>query len=304
MTDVRCALWPAGQREALRTAVTEGGGEVTRLADANALIWTSTGDAELLAEVLATHPGIRWVQLPFAGIEPFRDVLDADHIWTCGKGVYAEPVAEHALALILGSLRGIGRYARRRRWSEPYGENLLGAHVCILGGGSITRSLVRLLLPFGAYLTVVRNRPEPLPGVAEVFPTDRLHEALAEADVVVLALALTPETDGLLDAAALAAMPDHAVLVNVARGRHVDTDALLAALEAGTLGGAALDVTDPEPLPDDHPLWARDDVIITPHVGNTPEMGIRLLWARVRENVERFGRGEDLLGPVHVHLGY
>jgi phosphoglycerate dehydrogenase-like enzyme len=99
-------------------------------------------------------------------------------------------------------------------------------------------------------------------------------------------------------------MPDHALLVNVARGRHVDTDALLAALEAGTLGGAALDVTDPEPLPEGHPLWAREDVIITPHVGNTPEMGIKLLWARVRENVERFGRGEELLGPVHVELGY
>jgi phosphoglycerate dehydrogenase-like enzyme len=304
VTEVRCALWPAGQRESLRTAVTEGGGEVVRLAEANALIWTSTGDADLLAEVLQAHPGIRWVQLPFAGIEPFRGVLDHEHLWTCGKGVYAEPVAEHALALILGGLRGIGRYARQQRWSEPYGENLLGAHVCIVGGGAITRSLVRLLLPFGVYLTVVRNRPEPLSGVAEVHTIDRLHHALSEADVVVLALALTPETEGLIDAAALQAMPDHALLVNVARGQHVDTEALVAALEAGQLGGAALDVTDPEPLPEGHPLWAREDVIITPHVGNTPEMGIKLLWARVRENVERLGRDEELLGPVHVDLGY
>ncbi|MFP4311496.1 MAG: D-isomer specific 2-hydroxyacid dehydrogenase family protein [Nitriliruptoraceae bacterium] len=304
MTEVRCALWPPGQRESLRTAVIEGGGEVTRLAEANALIWTSPTDAELLAEVLGTHPGIRWVQLPFAGIEPFRSVLDHRRQWTCGKGVYAEPVAEHALALILGSLRGIARYARQETWSEPYGHSLMGAHVCIVGGGAITRSLVRLLLPFGVYLTVVRNRPDPLPGVAEVHPPDRLHAVLAEADVVVLALALTPATERLIDAAALEVMPDHALLVNVARGRHVDTDALVAALEAGTIGGAALDVTDPEPLPEGHPLWQRDDVIITPHIGNTPEMGIRLLWARVRENVERFGRGEDLLGPVHVDLGY
>jgi phosphoglycerate dehydrogenase-like enzyme len=304
VTEVRCALWPAGQREELRSAVTEGGGQVVRLAEANSLIWTSTGDADLLAEVLRTHPDIRWVQLPFAGIEPFVEVLDHDRSWTCGKGVYAEPVAEHALALLLGGLRGIGRYARRDAWSAPYGRNLLGAHVVLVGGGAITRSLVRLLRPFGAYLTVVRNRPDPIPGVAEVVALDGLHQALAEADAVVLALALTEETDGIIDAAALAAMPDHALLVNVARGRHVDTEALLAALEAGTLGGAALDVTDPEPLPAGHPLWAREDVIITPHVGNTPEMGIKLLWARVRENVERFGRDEELLGPVHVELGY
>jgi phosphoglycerate dehydrogenase-like enzyme len=304
VSEVRCAVLPAGERDELRSAVTEGGGRVVDLAEANALIWTSTSGADSLAEVLRTHPDIRWVQLPFAGIEPFVEVLDHDRAWTCGKGVYAEPVAEHALALILGGLRGIGRYARRQGWSEPYGHNLLGAHVCIVGGGAITRSLVRLLLPFGTYLTVVRNRPDPIPGVAEVAALDQLHRSLGEADVVVLALALTPETDRLIDAAALAAMRDDALLVNVARGRHVDTDALVTALQAGQLGGAALDVTDPEPLPEGHPLWARDDVLITPHVGNTPEMGIRLLWARVRDNVERFGRGEELLGPVHVELGY
>ena len=304
MTEVRCALLPAGQREELATAVTEGGGEVVDVTHANALIWTSTGQAEELRALLDAHPHIRWVQLPFAGIEPFAGVLDSDRAWTCGKGVYAEPVAEHALALTLGGLRGIGRYAPRRAWSAPYGMNLLGAHVCILGGGAITRSLVRLLLPFGTYLTVVRNRTEPIPGVAEVFALDDLHRALSEADVVVLALALTPHTEGILDAAAIDALPDHALVVNVARGRHIDTDALVTALEEGRLGGAALDVTDPEPLPEGHPLWDREDVIITPHVGNTPEMGIKLLWARVRENVERFGRGEELLGPVHVDLGY
>ena len=304
MTDVRCALRPEGQREELATAVVEGGGRVVGLSEANALIWTSTGQPDELRALLDEHPDIRWVQLPFAGIEPFTGVLDQDRAWTCGKGVYAEPVAEHALALALGGLRGIGRYAARSAWSEPYGLNLLGAHVCILGGGSITRSLVRLLLPFGTYLTVVRNRAEPIPGVAEVFALDELHRAMAQADVVILALALTPSTEGIIDAAAIDAMPDHTWLVNVARGRHIDTDALVAALDDGRLGGAALDVTDPEPLPEGHPLWSRENVIITPHVGNTPEMGIKLLWARVRENVERFGRGEELLGPVHVELGY
>jgi len=302
--EVRCALLPLGQREELATAVTEGGGQVVDIDQANTLIWTSTGDAEELRSVLEQHPGVEWVQLPFAGVEPFVGILDHQHIWTCGKGVYAEPVAEHALALTLGGLRGIGRYARRNTWSEPFGKNLLGAHVCILGGGAITRSLVRLLLPFGSYLTVLRNRPDPIPGVAEVFGLDNLHRVVADADVVILALALTPETEGIIDETVLAAMPDDAWLVNVARGKHVDTDALVAALSEGRLGGAALDVTEPEPLPDGHPLWALDNVIISPHVGNTPEMGIKLLWTRVRENVERRSQDREPLGLVDVDLGY
>ncbi len=304
MGEVRCALLPPGEREELATAVIEGGGQVVGIERANALIWTSTGDADQLRAVLDRHPAIEWVQLPFAGVEPFVGVLDDQHVWTCGKGVYAEPVAEHALALTLGGLRGIGRYARRDTWSEPYGKNLLGAHVCIVGGGAITRSLVRLLLPFGSYLTVVRNRPEPITGVAEVVGLDDLHRAVAEADVVILALALTPETEGIIDDTVLRAMPDDAWLVNVARGKHVDTDALVEALSEGRLGGAALDVTEPEPLPAGHPLWSLDNVIISPHVGNTPEMGIKLLWARVRENVERRTQDQELLGLVDVHLGY
>lgn len=300
----RCAVLPTGQRQQLETAVTEGGGEVVPVGAAEALIWTSTRGADELRSLLDTYAGIRWVQLPFAGVEPFVDVLDHDRVWTCGKGVYAEPVAEHALALALGGMRGVGRYARARSWSSPYGLNLLGAKVVVLGGGAITRSLVRLLLPFGTYNVVVRNRPEPIAGVAEVVGPDQLHAVVADADLVVVALALTPTTRGIVDAELLAAMPERAWLINVARGAHVDTDALIDALVHGRIAGAALDVTDPEPLPDGHPLWELPNVIVTPHVGNTPEMGIRLLWARVRENVERFARGDELLGAVHVELGY
>jgi phosphoglycerate dehydrogenase-like enzyme len=300
----RCAVLPEGNRSELTSAVTEGGGVVVPIEQAEALIWTSTTGPRELRSLLDEHPTIRWVQLPFAGVEPFVEVLDQERAWTCGKGVYAEPVAEHALALALGGMRGLGRYARAASWSDPVGTNLLGAEVCILGGGAITRSLVRLLQPFGTYLTVVRNRPEPISGVAEVVGLDGLKSAVAEANLVVLALALTDETERIIDADVLDVMREDAWIVNVARGRHIDTDALVDALREQRLGGAALDVVDPEPLPDDHPLWSMDNVIITPHVGNTPEMGIKLLWARVRENVERFGRGQDLLGPVHVELGY
>jgi phosphoglycerate dehydrogenase-like enzyme len=304
MTGPRCTILPAGRRPDLEAAVRQGGGEPTAVASAEAVIWTDPTQAATLRKVLDDNPSIRWVQLPFAGIEPFVPYLDHDRIWTCGKGIYAEPVAEHALMLALAGMRGGLRYARETTWSEPYGHNLLGAHVTVLGGGEITRSLVRLLRPFGADLTVVRNRPEPIDGVARVLPASRLAEALRRADLVVVALALTPETERIVDADALKTMQEHAWLVNVARGRHIDTDALVDALSSGAIGGAALDVTEPEPLPDGHPLWSLPNALITPHVGNTPEMGAKLLAARVRENVERFAAGQELLGPVDVELGY
>jgi phosphoglycerate dehydrogenase-like enzyme len=120
----------------------------------------------------------------------------------------------------------------------------------------------------------------------------------------VLALALTPHTRHVIGAPELEAMAPHAWLVNVARGGHIDTDALLAALDAGALGGAALDVTDPEPLPDGHPLWGDPRVLITPHVGNTPEMGVPLLAAHVARNVASFVAGEALVGVIDVEAGY
>ncbi|WP_052666358.1 D-isomer specific 2-hydroxyacid dehydrogenase family protein [Nitriliruptor alkaliphilus] len=300
----RCVVLPTGRAPALEEAVGRGGGDLVDVGEADALVWVDPDDPEGLRSVLDANPHVCWVQLPWAGIEPYRDVLDDDRRWTCGKGVYAEPVAEHVLALTLGLLRSVGHYSRQQSWTGPRGRNLLGARVTILGGGEITRTLVRLLLPFGCYLTVVRRHADPIDGVAEVLASDRLHEALPTTDVLVLALALTPETEHIVDAAAIAALPDHAVVVNVARGRHIDTDALTTALQEGRLGGAGLDVTDPEPLPDDHPLWTAHNVVITPHVGNTPEMGRVLLAARVAENVARFGRGDPLLGPVDVDLGY
>jgi phosphoglycerate dehydrogenase-like enzyme len=304
MVTPRLAVLPEARGDFLVDAVVAGGGEVVPVEEAEGVVWSDPKDAAGLRRVLDRHPGIRWVQLPWAGIEPFVDVLDDDHVWTCGKGVYAEPVAEHALALALGGMRAIGHYARQRSWSGPVGRNLLGATVTILGGGEITASLVRLLRPFDGTIRVVRRHVQPMDGVDRVAPSEELHDLLPDTDLLVLALALTDETEGVIGAAELDLLPDHAWLVNVARGRHVDTDALVRALEAGRLGGAALDVTDPEPLPDDHRLWGRDDVIISPHTANTPEMGRPLLARRVTENVRRWAVGEDLLGPVHTDLGY
>lgn len=285
-------------------AIVEGGGHLSDTADAEGLIWGAPRDADGLEAVLAAHEGIRWVQLPFAGIENFVHLIDRNRLWTCGKGVYAEPVAEMALSLMLAGLRGLGSYFRRTEWSGPIGRNLHGARITILGGGGITESLVSLLEPFDCHITVVRRRVTPMDGVADVVPTDRYMEFLPGADVVVLALALTNETAGIISRNEFEAMEDHAWLVNVARGGHIVTEDLVWALREKVIGGAALDVVEPEPLPDGHPLWTLENCIITPHVGNTPEMAVPLLSERIRVNVRRWAAGDELIGPVHVDLGY
>ncbi len=285
-------------------AIVAGGGHLVPLADAEAVVWAAPRDPEALRIALYEHPHLNWVQLPFAGIETFVDLVDDDRLWTCGKGVYAEPVAELALSLALAGLRHVGQYARATEWGRPHGRNLKGANVTVLGGGGITEELLRLLQPFDCRVTVVRNRVAEMEGAEEVLEPDRYVDAIADADVVFLALALTPETEGMISRSELEQMRSDAWIVNVARGRHIVTDDLVWALQEGVIGGAALDVTDPEPLPADHPLWSLPNCIITPHVGNTPEMAVPLLSERIATNIRRFADGEELVGPIHVDLGY
>jgi phosphoglycerate dehydrogenase-like enzyme len=244
------------------------------------------------------------VQLPFAGVDRFLGVIDRQRVWTSTKGAYSEPVAEHALTLGLAALRQLVMRARARTWGEQAGRRLMDGRVTILGGGGITRELIRLLAPFRVEVTVVRRSGEPVPGADRVVTTERLHDVLSGTTLVVLALALTPETAGIIGAPELELMDRDACLVNVARGAHVVTGHLVAALQAGAIGGAALDVTDPEPLPDGHPLWTLDNCLITPHVANTWEMAEPLFAKRIRDNVERFATGEPLVGVIDPALGY
>jgi phosphoglycerate dehydrogenase-like enzyme len=285
-------------------AITSGGGQIVPLAEAEALVWGSPTDADGLAAALRAAPNVRWVQLPWAGVEAFVHLMDEDRLWTCGKGVYAEPVAELALSLALAGMRGLGTFVRADRWSPPSGVNLAGASVTVLGGGGITESFLRLLRPFDCHVTVVRNRAQDMDGADVVLESDLLTDALPGADLVVVALALTPDTEGIISESELALMEPHSWIVNVARGRHVVTADLVTALQKGVIGGAALDVTDPEPLPEGHPLWSLPNCIITPHVGNTPDMARPLLAERITENVKRFAHREELIGPVDTELGY
>ena len=305
------AVAPATRPEmhgALTAAVTAAGGEVAatpqQAAHAEALVWADPYAADLYPEVIAASPQTQWVQLPYAGIEPFAAHLDGRLVWTCAKGVYAEPVAEWVMAALLMGLRDFHLFATADTWCEESGRNLLGARLTVLGGGGITRSLLRLLEPWRCEVTVVRRSLAPLEGAARTLAPESVVEAVSGADAVVVALPLTEQTRHIVDGALLEAMGPQCWLINVARGGHVDHAALADALRGGVIAGAVLDVTDPEPLPGTSPLWALPNCVITPHIGNTREMGLPLIAERVRENVSRWLAGEELLGLVDIDLGY
>jgi phosphoglycerate dehydrogenase-like enzyme len=296
----------AGQGWAV-AAVQEGGAVAVEIGqEADGLVWLPPGRPDDLRLVLAEHPEIRWVQLPFAGVEAVADagLLADGRTWTCAKGSYGEPVAEHALLLALAGLRRLPQRIEARSWGRPGGISLFDQAVTILGGGGITAELLRLLAPYRVSATVVRRRADPMPGATRTVATDALHSVLPGALVVFVALALTPETVGILGADELALMDGRAYLVNVARGRHVDTDALADALDGGVIAGAGLDVTEPEPLPDGHRLWDQPRCIITPHTADTWEMVQPMLAARIRANAAHFAAGEPLEGLVDPTGGY
>jgi phosphoglycerate dehydrogenase-like enzyme len=292
-------------------AIQAGGGTVGPLSDeTRGVIWLSTSQPEVLRETLDTHPGIEWVQLPWAGVDAFSSLLSeyADSprpLWTSAKGAYSEPVAEHALALTLALLRGLPAKSAATSWAtKEVGLSLFGMNVVIVGAGGIAVEIMRLLAPFSPSITVVRRSAEPLEGAGRTVTAAELLDVLPDADVVILAAASTSETSKLIGAAELSAMKPSAVLVNIARGALVDTDALVAALAAGEIDGAGLDVTFPEPLPDGHPLWSEPRALITSHSADTKAMTQPLLAGRVRLNVEALLGDGRFIGIVDVAAGY
>ena len=297
----RIWVWP--ESELLESAVARGGGSAVPLEQANGIVCTGD-DIELLRRSLL--PEVRWVQLGAAGIEMWFDagLMHPDVIWTAAKGVYAKPIAEHILALILAAARGLPERARACAWGSTGGRLLTGATVGIVGAGGIGVELISLLAPFATRTVALTRDARVVPGAEVNVGPDGLRLLLEQSDYVVLTAALTAETTGMISANQLSSMRPDAWLINVARGGLVDTGALVEALRAGTIGGAALDVTEPEPLPPGHALWALPNAIITPHVASTREMGERFLAERVTENVQRFAAGRELLGVVDQRLGY
>jgi phosphoglycerate dehydrogenase-like enzyme len=290
-------------------AIEEAGGTVAPLGpDTRGIVWLKSWGVDQFARALEANPQVQWVQLPWAGVDAFAEVISAHDrprlVWTSAKGAYAQPVAEHALLLTLALLRDLPERIRATTWGAKTGWSLYGLNVVIIGAGGIALELLRLLEPFGVESTIVRRTEHAVPGAGRTVTNDRLDEVLADADVVVVAAALTTGTEKLIGAAQFERMKQTAYLVNIARGGLVDTDALAAALAAGEIAGAGVDVTDPEPLPDGHPLWSEPNAIITPHTADTPEMTAPLLAARVRHNVRALLGDGDFAGRVDPRAGY
>jgi len=287
-------------------AVVRAGGRVVPVEDAEGLVWVDWSGPGRLGEVLEQFPPIRWVHLPGAGIESFLDagLVTDGRVWTCSKGAHSSLIAEHALALALAGMHSLAVSARASTWEPTRVTALAGQPVTIVGGGGIASALIGFLDPFEARVTVVRRRPDPVPGAERTLGPESLHDALPDARLVVLGLALTPETRHIIGAPELERMHERAWLVNVSRGGHVDTDALVDALERHHIAGAALDVTDPEPLPEGHRLWSLANCLITPHNAGSSGAVMRLLAQRVQDNVARLGSGEALLGVIDPTAGY
>ncbi len=238
---------------------------------------------------------LRYVMLPSAGYEHAVPHLPAGVTLCNGRGVHSTGTAELAVGLILASQRGLMAAIdaqREGRWHNPELPSLADHRVLVIGAGSVSDAVVARLRPFEVELTVVGRTARP--GIHAV---SELPALLPSADVVVLTVPYSPDTHHLLDADGLAALPDGALVVNVARGRVVDNDALLAELVAGRLR-AALDVTDPEPLPPQHPLWRAPNTIITAHQGGNSEATYPRVAALLRRQLEHLLAGEPVENVV------
>ncbi|MGN2640860.1 D-isomer specific 2-hydroxyacid dehydrogenase family protein [Nocardia takedensis] len=311
---VPVAIGPSGPAPTLlERAVVDGGGKVTDLAEARALI--SVGGPDGFPADLPS--GVEWVQLPAAGVEDWFAagiIQRHPHVrFTSAAGAYAASVAEHALALLLAGVRYLPEHLRADRWRQqeffPHVGSLRGKTVTIVGAGGIGRALVPMLIPLGVHVIAVNRSGRPVagPGIPESVETvaaDQLSKVWARTDHVVIAAPATAQTRHLVGADALARLKPASWVVNVARGSLIDTEALVAALSSGTIAGAGLDVTDPEPLPQGHPLWSLPNAIITPHDSNPPQLRVAAWADHVGENVRRFAAGRDLLAPVDPVRGY
>lgn len=243
-------------------------------------------------ELLAAAPQLQWIQALTTGVDNLMTVRGVA-LTNCG-GFHGPQMSELAVLLMLSLQRRFptvldNQDARRwERWPQPL---LLGKTACILGLGAIAEHLAGVLNAFGMTVTGVSGGRTEAPGVARVYPRAALAEAVAEADFVIVLTPYTPETHHIVDASALAAMKPTAHLVNLARGGCVDEAALIQALEAGRIAGAALDVFAQEPLPPESPLWTAPNLIVTPHIGGFADIYHQQALPIVIANVADFARG-------------
>jgi phosphoglycerate dehydrogenase-like enzyme len=282
------------------------------LADADIFLrwWTPN---PIFRKVLAAAPHIRWIHTPSAGVEFILSVPELQHsdiLLTNSVGAHAIPIAEFVLMYMLSHIkhvRDLFGLVPAEAWKFEDREQLdelTGKTVLIIGLGSIGQEITRRANAFGMRVIGSRRTPIPMEGVQQVVGADGWHALLPEADFVVLAAPLTNATRGMIGAAELALMKPSSYLINIARGQIIDTSALIDALNSGQIAGAALDVTNPEPPPADHPIWTAKNIWITPHISysspRTPERQIEIFL----ENLGRYTNGQPLRNLVDKEAGY
>lgn len=280
---------------------------VVRPAMEDAAYELATADAAygvLPVRLLAATTRLRWLQAQQAGPPPgfyYPELVAHPVQVTNMRDTYTDHVAAHTLGLVLALCRGLPRYLRDQQvaawnpdWDPAAIVSLTEAKVLIVGVGALGTEIWRLLEAFGAKVTGIDVRPRS----DAVLPVEALDAELPKADLVILTVPHTPETEGMIDARRLKLFKESAFFVNVGRGPTVRLDALDAALEAGQLRGAALDVFETEPLPPAHPLWRRPEVLITPHVAGVGPHEAERRFAVLLENCRRFVAGTELINVV------
>jgi len=280
-------------------------------------------------DLMERAPNLQWLQLLGAGCEHLHGnpVMDGRVRITTASGVQSSPIAEYVLGVILGHYRWLPQSTRaqlKRDWLDQAAvmrgaRELRRRTVGVVGYGSIGREVARLAKPFGTRVFALKRDPskkadsgytvegtgDPDGSIPERFyGPDEFLSMLPECDVVVLAMPVTPETEGMMNAEAFAAMKARSFLVNVARGNVLDESALMDALRDGPMEGAALDVFDQEPLPEDSPLWDIENLVVTAHISGASRAQLRRCFELVEQNLQRFVADEPMINPVDPALGY
>ena len=304
---MKYAIYPHVWEEA--TAVIDvAGHERVELAEADFLLFN--GEPYEFPDQLPDS--LAFVQLPFAGVDHMLEVI-AQHEqvrFSHARGLYDSTVAESTVGLMLAVGHAHKRMALAQSWSAHDAAEAEtrfldeDCTVAIIGAGGIGARLIELLQPFGVRIIAVNRSGREVAGASETVAIDQVDQVWPRADIVVIIAPLTPETRGMINSEVFAALPSHATVINVGRGPVVVTEDLVAALAAGEIAGAGLDVTDPEPLPDGHPLWSHPRVIITPHLANPPYSVRRRIGAHTVAVAAHWADTGELLSEVNRQQGY
>lgn len=291
-------------------AVTGQAELLTAVRDADALLGYCT------PEMLQAGTQLRWIQSLSAGVDRCVGALqrrDSDLLLTNMQRVHGPAIAEHVMAMLLALARDLPRYQQlqtqavwgRGQQGVREATEISGKTMLIVGLGGIGTEIAKRAHALGMRIIAIRNSSRQGPDyVDRVGLASELPALVKQADVVVNATPLTPDTAGMFDAAVFKAMQPQAFFINIGRGASVVQDDLIAALKQGDIAAAALDVTDPEPLPEDSELWRLPNVLITPHISARSDQSMRRVWTLVRENLRRYVRGERMLNVVDIKRGY